>query len=126
MFFQNYINQSPRSEGGTEQEFAQTVLQAQKKQVRHEAAEVADTNSPFSKTELQVFAYQLAKDLAAHCYPSGYGLNEEYEPLESYTTGRSIKQLVIPLPHQIWFPRIVVWCKALDLFNRVQLCKETT
>lgn len=102
------------------------MLQAQEKQVRHQAAEVADTRLPFSKAELQMFARQLAEDLAAYCYPSGYSLNEEYEPLESYTTGRSTKQLVIPLPHQIWFPRMVVWCKALDLFNRVQLCKEAT
>ena len=109
-----------------EDELTQTILQAQGKHVRHEAAEVAGAQSPFDEDELQMFASQLAYDLASHSYPSGYNLNSEYESLKSYTTGRSIKPLVIPLPHEIWFPRIVVWCKAVDLFNRIQLCKETT
>lgn len=110
-----------------ENELAQTILQAQKRHVRHEAAEVADTRSPFNDDdELQMFVHQLAHDLASNSYPSGYNLNDEYESLESYTTGRSTKPLVIPLPYEIWFPRMVVWCKAVDLLNRIQLCKETT
>jgi hypothetical protein len=107
-------------------ELAQTVLLAQEKQVRHKAAEVSNTQSPFNEDgELKMFAHQLSRDLASHSYPSGYNLNGEYESLESYTTGRSTKPLVIPLPHELWFPRIVVWCKGVDLLNRIQLCKET-
>lgn len=123
---QNYGSQNVGSEGEPESELVQVILQAQKRHVRHEAANVAGTQSPFdNERELQMFARQLACDLTSHSFPSGFNLNSEYESLESYTTGRSMKPLVIPLPHKIWFPRMVVWCKALDLLNRIQLVKET-
>lgn len=113
-------------DGRVEHEISQTILQAQQKNVRHEAAKVADTGSPFDdEQELQMFSCQLACDLATHSFPSGFNLNEEYQSLETYATGRSKKLLVIPLPHEIWFPRTVVWCKALDLLNRIQLARET-
>ena len=67
-----------------------------------------------------MFASTLDVALASSVYPDGFGLHEEYEPLESYKTGRSSKPLVIPLPHNIWFPRIVVWCKAIDLLKHLQ------
>jgi hypothetical protein len=127
MLFQNNGSQHLGSQGETEYELAQTILQAQERQVRHEAAEIADSRSPFDNNEeLTMFAHQLASELSSHSYPSGFNLNGEYESLESYTTGRSIKPLVIPLPHEIWFPRMVVWCKGVDLLNRIQMCKETT
>lgn len=105
---------------------AKVISEAQRRQVRHDVAEVADSRSPFNEHELQMFARQLSSDLASHSYPAGYNLNDQYHSIESYTTGRSSKPLVIPLPYEIWFPRIVVWCKALDLLNRIQLCKGTT
>lgn len=124
--FQDCSSQSLSPEGGMESELAQVILQAQKRNVRHEATKVAETGSPFnSDDELQMFARQLADDLTSRSFPSGFNLNDEYGSLESYTTGRSAKPLVIPLPYKIWFPRTVVWCKALDLLNRIQLCRET-
>lgn len=100
------------------------ISEAQKRQIRHEAAKVADSRSPFNQHELQMFARQLSLDLACHSYPAGYNLNDDYDSIESYVTGRSSRPLVIPLPYEIWFPRVVVWCKALDLMDRIQLCKE--
>jgi len=67
-----------------------------------------------------MFASALDVALASSDYPNGFRLHEEYEPLESYKTGRSSKPLVISLPHSIWFPRIIVWCKAMDLLKRLQ------
>ena len=67
-----------------------------------------------------MFVSALDVALTSSDYPDGFGLHEEYEPLESYKTGRSSKPLVIPLPYDIWFPRIVVWCKAMDLLKHLQ------
>jgi len=80
---------------------------------------------PFEDTnEMHAYTLALEMALASEEYPAGFGLNDEYESLESYKTGRSTKPLVIPLPYDIWFPRIVVWCKALDLLKRLPLCRE--
>ena len=67
-----------------------------------------------------MFVSALNGALTSSDYPDGFGLHDVYEPLESYKTGRSSKPLIIPLPHDIWFPRIVVWCKAIDLLKHLQ------
>ena len=109
------------------EEIASTIAGAQKWQIRHEAAEVAMSSTPFLNVEeLHAYTLALAQSIQSHEYPAGFGLNEEYESIESYKTGRSSKPLVIPLPHSIWFPRIVVWCKALDLLKRLSICREAT
>lgn len=97
---------------------------AQNRNVHHDAAEVAKAAIPFeNKNEMCAFALALDEALASDSYPAGFRLNEEYESLESYKTGHSSKPLVIPLPYEVWFPRIVVWCKALDLLKRLPVCK---
>jgi len=107
------------------QGIAKTIATAQKRNVRHDAAEVARSAIPFEDAmDLDAYTLALGEALASDEYPAGFGLNEEYESVESYKTGRSLKPLVIPLPHQVWFPRIVVWCKALDLLKRLPVCKE--
>lgn len=73
--------------------------------------------------EAHAFALALDDALSSSSYPAGFGLNEEYESLESYRTGCSTKLLIIPLPYNVWFPRIVVWCKALDLLKCLSICK---
>jgi hypothetical protein len=115
------------SEGGgpgTREAIAKTITDAQQRNVRHDAAEVAISAMPFESTD-EMHAYILALEaaLSSEEYPAGFGLSEEYESLESYKTGRSIRPLIIPLPYDVWFPRIVVWCKALDLLKRLPLCR---
>ena len=111
----------------TWEEIASTIAGAQKRQIRHEAAEVAISSTPFLNVEeLHAYTLALAQSIESQEYPAGFRLNEEYESIESYKTGRSSKPLVIPLPHQIWFPRIIVWCKALDLLKRLLICREAT
>ena len=106
------------------QGIAETIARAQKRNIRHDAAEVAKAATPFeNEDESQAFALALNEALASSEYPAGFSLNAEYESLESYKTGRSSKPLVIPLPHEVWFPRIIVWCKALDLLKRLPVCK---
>ena len=117
------------SEGETEsedryQEIARTIASAQKRNIRHDAAEVAKSDMPFENgDEMQAYILALRNALALGEYPAGFGLNEEYESVESYKTGRSSKPLIIPLPYEVWFSRIVVWCKALDLLKRLPISK---
>ena len=111
----------------TWEEIASTIADAQKRQIRHKAAEVAMSSTPFLNVEeLQAYTLALAQSIESHEYPAGFGLNEEYESIESYKTGRSSKPLVIPLPHSIWFPRIIVWCKAVDLLKCLSICRDAT
>jgi len=109
---------------GSWQAIARVIAASQKCNIRHDAAGVAESSMPF-EDEDEVHAYTLALGtaLASSEYPAGFGLNEEYESVESYKTGRSLKPLVIPLPYEVWFPRIIVWCKALDLLKRLPVCK---
>jgi hypothetical protein len=111
-------------DGQSQRDIAGIIANAQLRNVRHEAAEVAKNTSPFGSEEDQ-YAFILALDVALNSgeYPAGFHLNEEYQSLESYKTGRSTKALVIPLPYNVWFPRIVIWCKALDILKRLSLCK---
>lgn len=107
------------------QEIAGIIAKAQRRNIRHEAAKVARSAMPFeSEEEAYAFALALQDTLASTEHPAGYRLNDEYESTESYKTGRSSKSLVISLPYDIWFPRIVLWCKALDLLKRLSLCRE--
>lgn len=114
-------------EAGSEdgyQEIAKVIAAAQKRNIRHDAVEVAKSAMPFQNSdEMRAYTLALGSALASSEYPAGFGLSEEYESVESYKTGRSSKPLIIPLPYDVWFPRIVVWCKALDLLKRLQLCR---
>lgn len=111
----------------TWQEIAATIANAQKRNIRHAAAEVAALAIPFENTdELRAYTLALDASLSSCEFPAGFGLNEVYESVESYKTGRSSKSLIIPLPYEVWFPRITVWCKALDLLKRLSICRETT
>ena len=102
----------------------ETIAKAQRCNFCHEAAEVAKTTMPFeNEDEMRAFALALDNALASSKFPAGFRLNEEYESLESYKTGCSSKPLIIPLPYDVWFPRIIVWCKVLDLLKRLLICK---
>jgi len=106
-------------------DIAQIIAAAQGRNIRHDAAEVAQSNMPFiNADEGRAFAIALDNTLLSEEYPTGFHLNDEYESSESYRTGRSSRPLVIPLPHDVWFPRILVWCRALDLLMRLELARE--
>ena len=108
------------------QEIAKIIAGAQKRNIRHDAAEVAMSSMPFEDMEeMHAYILALGNALVSSEYPAGFGLNEEYESVESYKTGRSSRPLIIPLPHDVWFPRIVVWCRALDLLKRLPMCRAT-
>lgn len=100
------------------QAVTKAIAEGQKHNIRHDAAEVAKGSVPFqNEDELHTFLAAFRASLNSAEYPAGFGLDSQYESSESYKTGRSRHSLVIPLPHNVWFPRIVVWCKALDLLK---------
>lgn len=106
------------------QDIAQVIAAAQGRNVRHEAAEVAPSAMPpIDMDEGQVLIAALGDALSSEDYPTGFGLSDEYESSESYRTGRSSRPLVIALPYDVWFPRIIVWCKALDLLMRIEMLR---
>lgn len=111
----------------SQRDIAEVIATAQSRNnVRHEAAAVAKNSSPFEdEHDTRAFALALDAVLALDTYPAGFDLDREYESFESYKTGRSTKLLVIPLPYDVWFPRIVVWSKALNLLKIFPLCKAT-
>ena len=119
------MDESETGRVGSWQDIAGVIATAQGRNVRHEAAEVARSAMPFTNaSEGRVFASSLKRALSSKAYPAGFHLNDEYESKESYTTGRSSKPLVIPLPHNVWFPRILAWCTAIDILMRLESSRE--
>jgi hypothetical protein len=111
-------------EEDTYQDIAKTIASSQKRNIRHDAAEVAGSAIPFEGTdELRAYALALDNALTTNEYPAGFNLSEKYDSFESYKTGRSSRPLIIPIPYDVWFPRIIVWCKALDLLKRLPMCR---
>ena len=109
----------------SQRDIAQIITDSQSRNIQHEAAAVARNSSPF-QDQHDVYAFTLALEAALEsgAFPAGFNLNEEYESFEAYKTGHSAKPLIIPLPRSVWFPRIIVWCRSLDLLKRFQMCKE--
>ena len=111
-------------EGESQRDLAEVITEAQSRNIRHEAADVGRNSSPFTGNDKQyTFALALGSALALEAYPAGFHLSEPYESSETYQTGRSTRPLIIPLPCNVWFPRIVVWCKALDLLKWLPMCR---
>jgi hypothetical protein len=105
---------------------AKAVTEYQMRNIRHDVAEVAKGEIPFQgEDQLDYFVASFQTSLESEEYPDGFELDAEYESSESYKTGRSTKPLVIPLPHNIWFPRIVVWCKALNCLGLLSVATGT-
>jgi hypothetical protein len=101
------------------------IGEGQEKQIRHPPIEVPEATNPFM-TEVQQLAFFSALNSLQDEENTleGFDLNGQYEPTESYKTGRSRKGLRIPLPHSIWFPRIVLWCRAITLLQRLSIVVE--
>ena len=118
---------SPGSDedGESQRDITEIIADSQLHNIRHKTAEVARNSSPFEDVnDHHAFILALGATLnSLETNPAGFHLGEEYEMAKSYKTGRSTKLLEIPLPYDIWFPCIVVWCKALDLLKHLPLSK---
>lgn len=91
----------------------------------HKPVANARHSSPFRSDDAALaFIDQLKTTLATDQIPAGYGvLPGEYGPGDYPTSGTVHAgrgaDLVILLPKDLWYPRAVRWCKALDLLKRV-------
>lgn len=107
---------------GDAQSITSKVAKGQEVHVRHPPVEAARSRSPFRSTlELEAFQLALQQTTSNDLRPAYLGLDLPYEPAETFYTGRSKKGLTVPLPYDIWFPRILLWCRSIDLVTRIKL-----
>ena len=98
------------------------IAAGQESQVRHPPVEAARSKSPFQSTlELEAFQQALQQATSKGLRPAYLGLDLPYGPSETFFTGRSRKGITVPLPYDVWYPRILLWCRALDLVTRIKL-----
>ena len=110
----------------TRSRIARAIGEGQEKQIRHPAVEVPASTNPFMD-EVQELSFFHALNILQdrNDIPEGFDIDSRtYEPTEFYTTGQSCKGLRIPLPHAIWFPRILLWCRAITLLKRLSILAE--
>ena len=108
--------------GNNAQSLATKVAKGQEAHVRHPPVEAAGSGSPFRSTlELRAFKEALQQTTSNDLRPAYLGLDLPYEPTETFYTGRSKKGLTVPLPYDVWFPRILLWCRSIDLITCIKL-----
>ena len=94
--------------------------------VHHDAVLVPDSKSPFPSQEAeQVFteSFQQIEGSPSSTIPAGFFLRQSELGGSAYPTAESIrvarKEVDIPLPFEIWYPRAVRWAQALTLMTLV-------
>ena len=110
---------------GDVQSITGKIAKGQEFHVRHPPVEAARCKSPFRST-LELDAFQQALQLATSkdLRPSYLGLDLPYAPSETFCTGRSRGGITVPLPYDVWYPRILLWCRAIDLVTRIKLYSQ--
>jgi hypothetical protein len=113
-------------------EFVAQIAVAVKKNLRHEPVNVARHSSPFpNKQFYDLFTETLQMVCAEGVVPPNYGICEDewedgYPPYEILQVGKGAKkELRISLPDNIWRPRALLWCQALDVLTRFQVLMDT-
>ena len=104
------------------QSITDKISKGQEVHIRHAPVEAAQGKSPFQSTlEFEAFQEALQQAMAKDLRPAYLGLDLPYEPSETFYTGRSRKGITVPLPYDIWYPRVLLWCRAIDLVTRIKL-----
>jgi hypothetical protein len=107
---------------GNVQSIMDTISKGQEVHIRHPPVEAAQGESPFKSTlERDAFQQALEQSTSRDLRPAYLGLDLPYEPSETFYTGRSRKGITVPLPYDVWYPRILLWCTAIDLVTRIKL-----
>ena len=111
---------------GDVQSITNQIAMGQEVQVRHPPVEAARCKSPFrSALELEAFEQALQQATSKDMRPAYLGLDLPYAPSETFYTGRSRKGITVPLPYELWYPRILLWCRAIDLVTRIKLYSQS-
>ena len=104
------------------QSMTKKITEGQEVHIRHPPVEAARCKSPFRSTlELDAFQQALQQCTSKDLCPSYLGLDLPYASSETFHTGRSRKGITVPLPYDVWYPRILLWCRAIDLVTRIKL-----
>ena len=107
---------------GNAQSITSKIAKGQEPHVRHPPVDAARNRSPFQSTfQLEAFQQALQQATSDDLCPAYLGLDVPYEPTETFYTGRSKKGLTVPLPYEVWFPRVLLWCRSIDLVTRIKL-----
>ncbi|KAJ7934971.1 hypothetical protein B0H13DRAFT_1591207 [Mycena leptocephala] len=97
----------------------------QDRHIRHEAIEVTEHQFPFGSEEVGVIFYDSFKVVQdTGIIPIGMGVAEGewedgfYAETEAVKVGR--KDIEIPLPFRVWWPRAVTWAQGLEIMAKIQ------
>ncbi|KAF9229011.1 hypothetical protein BS17DRAFT_691077, partial [Gyrodon lividus] len=95
------------------------IAEEQATQCLHEAAPVPPQVNPFGHQYLEhAFRQALTQVQEVSHIPPELGIREEewgnegYSEMETISSSRGQRELVIELPHFIWYPRAVKWCQS--------------
>ena len=99
------------------------IAEEQAPQFLHKATKVPKHTNPFNHEDLEdVFKQALSEVQRLNHIPFELGVREEewgdegYPEIEIIPSRRN-KELVVQLPHSVWYPRAVCWCQALEVLG---------
>lgn len=105
---------------------AQRIEEDQEANVRHDGVDVPTNEHPFPQAHIQaVFLTALDEVRERQILPSGMGIQvgeweDGYPMSEVISRGRrGTRELVVPLPIEIWLPRAERWCQGLSVMLAV-------
>lgn len=115
----------PPDEEDLDEQLDDMIGQEENTNVRHDAIDVPESNSPFTPDVELLFLEALRELQQSGTLPGNYKVTEEewqeedYPETEILGVGRR-KKLAIQLPLDIWLPRARMWAQALDLMVRLE------
>ena len=100
------------------------IAEEQATQILHKATKVPKHTNPFNHEDLEdVFKQALSEVQRLNHIPFELGVREEewgddsgYLEIEIIFSRRN-KELVVQLPHSVWYPWAVCWCQALEVLG---------
>ncbi|KAL1675506.1 hypothetical protein EV122DRAFT_218387, partial [Schizophyllum commune] len=106
-------------------EIADQIAESQRSNIRHPPVRVPRHSPPFDE-EIVATAFGPALETltAEETLPAGMYIRSDEWDGEGYPDhgeisvgrGRS-RTLRVPLPHDVWFPRAALWCRAVNLMS---------
>jgi hypothetical protein len=108
------------------------VEEEQQSNIRHEGVEAPSHMCPFETDIVEsIFLETLRRLREQGTVPEGMGIhpsewgNDGYPSYEIIRVGRKGKaELRVALPDEIWRPRALLWCQALDAMTCLQVVLE--
>lgn len=100
----------------------------------HEPIPAPESTSPFQNAqELEVFQIAMMDMKDDEQLPVGYGLLESewedhegtYLPFHYIPARQRGREYWIDLPHNVWYPQAVLWCRALMIANLIVASRAT-